>query len=288
MKRDDQEAKELVQRPITGARVRKIKDYGDGLTKGMVALVEGAIRNGLKSMNEGIEDGGKPSKLFMINDISKEQQMERVGVEKVHGELKTGPTIDDRPYTAPTIHAILNSHNQDHNVRSAFRDKVLDMIVCPKPSKDCTGGSTCERGHSTWRVWPNRYYVRHRIMLRFVESQKGLETKRPELVSDDLVMRSGLFPWSPSVALHVLLNSGVEAALMCLDLLRLPSCVRTPHVGSSVSVVKATKEKCFLVTLMIRGASCSLVPRGKQIPYSAAINVVKGLGVSQIRLPQVD
>lgn len=71
MKRDDQEAKELVQRPITGARVRKIKDYGDGLTKGMVALVEGAIRNGLKSMNEGIVDEGKPPKLGVFNGASR-------------------------------------------------------------------------------------------------------------------------------------------------------------------------------------------------------------------------
>ncbi|KAI5671308.1 hypothetical protein M9H77_11672 [Catharanthus roseus] len=41
----------------------------------------------------------------------------------------------------------------------------------------------------------------------------------------------------------------VEAVLMYLDSLRLPSCARTPHVGSSIIVVKATKEKCFLMTL---------------------------------------
>ncbi|KAI5667450.1 hypothetical protein M9H77_17303 [Catharanthus roseus] len=39
----------------------------------------------------------------------------------------------------------------------------------------------------------------------------------------------GLCPWSPTVAFYVLLNSGVEAALMCLDSLRLPSCARTPQ-----------------------------------------------------------
>ncbi|KAI5652440.1 hypothetical protein M9H77_29627 [Catharanthus roseus] len=39
---------------------------------------------------------------------------------------------------------------------------------------------------------------------------------------------------------------GVEVALICLDSLRLPSCARTPHMDSSISVVKATKEKCFL------------------------------------------
>ncbi|KAI5677214.1 hypothetical protein M9H77_08164 [Catharanthus roseus] len=45
--------------------------------------------------------------------------------------------------------------------------------------------------------------------------------------------------WFPTVTLHVLLNSGVEAALMCHDLLRLPSCARTPHVGSSIKITKA-------------------------------------------------
>ncbi|KAI5677123.1 hypothetical protein M9H77_08073 [Catharanthus roseus] len=55
----------------------------------------------------------------------------------------------------------------------------------------------------------------------------------PELGSDDLVMGSGLCSWSPTVALHVLLNSGVEAALMYLDSFKLPNCTRTPHVGRS-------------------------------------------------------
>ncbi|KAI5663957.1 hypothetical protein M9H77_23280 [Catharanthus roseus] len=50
-----------------------------------------------------------------------------------------------------------------------------------------------------------------------------------DLGSDDLVLASGLCPWSPTVALHVSLNSGVEVALMCLDSLRLPSCARNPH-----------------------------------------------------------
>ncbi|KAI5676683.1 hypothetical protein M9H77_07633 [Catharanthus roseus] len=70
-----------------------------------------------------------------------------------------------------------------------------------------------------------------------------------ELVSDDLVMSSGLCSWSPTFTLHDLSNSGVEAALMCLNLLRLPSCVRTPHI----------------------------VSRGTLIPYSTAVNLVEGL-----------
>ncbi|KAI5673488.1 hypothetical protein M9H77_13852 [Catharanthus roseus] len=72
----------------------------------------------------------------------------------------------------------------------------------------------------------------------------------PEFGSDDLVMLwDPDFVRSPTVALHVLLSSGVESTVICLDSFRLPSCARTPHVGSSISVVKAAKEKCFLITL---------------------------------------
>ncbi|KAI5656788.1 hypothetical protein M9H77_25581 [Catharanthus roseus] len=97
-----------------------------------------------------------------------------------------------------------------------------------------------------WMVWPNWYYVRHHIMLcgrtvalwRVRRDLKlrclaGIDYEMPKLVSDDLVMGSGLCPWSPTIALHVLLNSGVEAALVCLDSLRLPNCVRTSHVGGA-------------------------------------------------------
>ncbi|KAI5667810.1 hypothetical protein M9H77_17663 [Catharanthus roseus] len=59
----------------------------------------------------------------------------------------------------------------------------------------------------------------------------GIDYEMPELFSDDLVMGSELCPWSPTVALHIHLNSGVEAVMMCLDSLRLPSYARTPHVG---------------------------------------------------------
>ncbi|KAI5653922.1 hypothetical protein M9H77_31109 [Catharanthus roseus] len=61
--------------------------------------------------------------------------------------------------------------------------------------------------------------------------------------------------FSPTVTLHVLLNSGVEAALMCLDSLRLPSCVRTPHLTHDDK--RRSKPLKYLV------------PRGTQIPYSA-------------------
>ncbi|KAI5672346.1 hypothetical protein M9H77_12710 [Catharanthus roseus] len=97
----------------------------------------------------------------------------------------------------------------------------------------------CDRTAALWRV-------KRDLKLRCLA---GIDYEMPELISDDLIMGSRLCPWSPTVALHVLLNSSVEATLMCLDSLRLPSCIRTPHVGSSISVVKATKEKCFLITL---------------------------------------
>ncbi|KAI5676664.1 hypothetical protein M9H77_07614 [Catharanthus roseus] len=54
--------------------------------------------------------------------------------------------------------------------------------------------------------------------------------KTNRIIALDLHSGSGLCPWSSIVALHVLLNLGVEATLMCLDSLKLPSCVRTPHL----------------------------------------------------------
>ncbi|KAI5672311.1 hypothetical protein M9H77_12675 [Catharanthus roseus] len=96
-----------------------------------------------------------------------------------------------------------------------------------------------DRTAALWRV-------RRDLKLRCLA---GIDYEMPKLVFDDLVMGSGLCLWSPTVALHVLLNSSVETALMCLDSLRLPSCIRTPHVGSSISAAKATKERCFLITL---------------------------------------
>ncbi|KAI5657059.1 hypothetical protein M9H77_25852 [Catharanthus roseus] len=67
----------------------------------------------------------------------------------------------------------------------------------------------------------------------------GFDYEKPELDFDDLVSCFELCPWSPTVALHVYLNSGVEAALMCLDSLKLPSYARNPHVGSSISIINS-------------------------------------------------
>ncbi|KAI5662842.1 hypothetical protein M9H77_22165 [Catharanthus roseus] len=88
------------------------------------------------------------------------------------------------------------------------------------------------------------------------------------------------------------LDLHVEAALMCLDSLKLPNCVRTPYVGSSVSVLKATKEKrgvfgsslsgrtCVSVLLSCTRAICKC--REARIPYSAAVDLEAGLGVSYV------
>ncbi|KAI5666387.1 hypothetical protein M9H77_16240 [Catharanthus roseus] len=70
----------------------------------------------------------------------------------------------------------------------------------------------------------------------------GIDYEMSELGSDDLVLGSGPCPLTPSVASHISLHSSVEAALI----------------------------------------SCSLVPRVTQIPYSAAVDLVAGLGVSQV------
>ncbi|KAI5658961.1 hypothetical protein M9H77_27754 [Catharanthus roseus] len=91
----------------------------------------------------------------------------------------------------------------------------------------------------------------------------GIDYEILELGSDDLIKGSELFPWSPTVTLHVLLNLGVEATLMCLDSLRLPIYARNPHLGSSISI-----------------NSGHLVPRGTQMPNSITVDLVVGLGIS--------
>ncbi|KAI5669061.1 hypothetical protein M9H77_18914 [Catharanthus roseus] len=91
----------------------------------------------------------------------------------------------------------------------------------------------------------------------------GIDYEMPELGSGDLILGSGPCPWSLIVALHVSLNSGIEAALMCLDSLRLPKCARNPHIGSSISFVKIIKEN---------------------MPYSAVVNLVAGLGVLHLKI----
>ncbi|KAI5654184.1 hypothetical protein M9H77_31371 [Catharanthus roseus] len=123
-----------------------------------------------------------------------------------------------------------------------------------------------------WRVWPNRsmWTLHHALQWdgRLVESQEGLEANinlgRSEYystlpigeckdggepikeandefssirrtISDD---EGGLCPWNPIVALYV----GIEAALVYLDSLRLPSSARTPHINSRLSECREARR----------------------------------------------
>ncbi|KAI5657701.1 hypothetical protein M9H77_26494 [Catharanthus roseus] len=124
-----------------------------------------------------------------------------------------------------------------------FNGQTSGLLVC-KPGR-------CPKIYSLvsceWRL----RYIWNRALVRCLA---GIDYEMPELISNDLVMGSGLCPWSLTVVSHVLLNSSVQAALMCLDSLKLLSCVQTPY----------------------------LVSRGMQIPYPAAVNLLEGLGVSQV------
>ncbi|KAI5648764.1 hypothetical protein M9H77_34769 [Catharanthus roseus] len=71
----------------------------------------------------------------------------------------------------------------------------------------------------------------------------GIDYEMPKFDSDDLVVGSGPCPSNPTVALFFSLHSGIEATLMCLDSLRLPSCARNPHVGFPYHVFSSDKLK---------------------------------------------
>ncbi|KAI5653571.1 hypothetical protein M9H77_30758 [Catharanthus roseus] len=79
-----------------------------------------------------------------------------------------------------------------------------------------------------------------------------------------------------------------EDALMCLDSLRLPSCARNPHLGT-VRGPRATEVlgQEFLDQISPEGVlfycgAYNLVQRGTQMSYSAAVDLVAGLGASQV------
>ncbi|KAI5677808.1 hypothetical protein M9H77_08758 [Catharanthus roseus] len=135
------------------------------------------------------------------------------------------------------------------------RDKVLDMIVYSKAAS--SNDMDCFR---LWKVDPlerGRNTTLHHALRwdsLLVESQEGLVSKVG--LRADLVGAPGSVAWfyvngeyggygierSPTFALHLFMNSGVEVALTCLDLLRLPGCIRTPYIGLIVSTFKITKE----------------------------------------------
>ncbi|KAI5651004.1 hypothetical protein M9H77_37009 [Catharanthus roseus] len=64
----------------------------------------------------------------------------------------------------------------------------------------------------------------------------------PELISDGLVLGIRTLSVEPHCCITCSFKIGHRAALMCLDSLRLPSCARNPHVGSSIGFVKICRE----------------------------------------------
>lgn len=79
MKREGKEANELIHRPLTRARAKKMKAYDGSLATGMVVFIEETM----KTKNEGFKDEGKLSKLLIICTISEDYSMEQVeGGEK--------------------------------------------------------------------------------------------------------------------------------------------------------------------------------------------------------------
>ncbi|KAI5675514.1 hypothetical protein M9H77_06464 [Catharanthus roseus] len=99
-----------------------------------------------------------------------------------------------------------------------------------------------------------------------------------------------------------------EAALMCLDSLKLPSCARNPHASSSISFVKIISSKrsgaqqatevlgqeffdqisleghmfmfyLFRLEPSVKFLFMLSLPKGTQMPYSAAVDLVAQLGV---------
>ncbi|KAI5650366.1 hypothetical protein M9H77_36371 [Catharanthus roseus] len=93
-----------------------------------------------------------------------------------------------------------------------------------------------------------------------------LTTRYQNLIPMASFWGSGLYPCNPTVALHVLLNLGIEAASMCLNSLRLLSCARNPHCGSRI---------------VFHCGAYKLVLRDTQMPYSTAVDLVAELGASQ-------
>ncbi|KAI5648122.1 hypothetical protein M9H77_34127 [Catharanthus roseus] len=87
-----------------------------------------------------------------------------------------------------------------------------------------------KEGRKPRRMWPNRSMWTPHHTLRWVRPLSG-ESGGSQNQGWSQGRPSRPCSWSPTVAFHVSLNSGVEAALMCVDSLKLPSCTRNPHVG---------------------------------------------------------
>ncbi|KAI5657042.1 hypothetical protein M9H77_25835 [Catharanthus roseus] len=148
----------------------------------------------------------------------------------------------------------------------------MDTVSCSVVGFDCLVESKegLETEVGPRPVWTSDMGVQLFGNRALVWCLAGIDYEMPELGSDDLVMGSELCLWSPTIALYVISNLGVEAVLMYLDSLKLPNCARTPHIGSSIS------DGQRYIKL--------LVPRGTQIPYSVAVGLVAGLGVLPVVL----
>ncbi|KAI5667557.1 hypothetical protein M9H77_17410 [Catharanthus roseus] len=95
-------------------------------------FVEEAMKNRLKSKNEGLEDGDKPPKLLMIHVLSKVQRMEQVGGAKVEARLKIGPKSAIGP--VPTVHGsfldgILKEAHSLRCLRLSFLYRAPNWVV---------------------------------------------------------------------------------------------------------------------------------------------------------------
>ncbi|KAI5650012.1 hypothetical protein M9H77_36017 [Catharanthus roseus] len=129
-----------------------------------------------------------------------------------------------------------------------------------------------EERRSTLRAWPNRYLLIWECGCFVIERSYGVWLVSTMRCQNLVPMASF---WGSRLS-----------ALMCLDSLRLPSCTRNPHSRRS-QAQQATEVvgQEFLDQISRRGICLSfldsnrlLVLRGMQIPYSAAVDLVAGLG----------
>ncbi|KAI5667500.1 hypothetical protein M9H77_17353 [Catharanthus roseus] len=126
------------------------------------------------------------------------------------------------------------------------RFTVLVIILCSEASEDCTTAEGVAQS-----VYVDTTSCSVVGFDHLVESQEGLETEvgpRADLVGG-LEDCSLFWPVTWECGCLVIERSYGSWLVLTTRCWKLPSCVRTPYVGSSISVLKATKEKCFLMTL---------------------------------------
>ncbi|KAI5676562.1 hypothetical protein M9H77_07512 [Catharanthus roseus] len=103
-----------------------------------------------------------------------------------------------------------------------------------------------------------------------------LNTRCRNLVPMASFWGSRLCPWSPTVALHVLLNLGRRS---CADISSERSgAQQATEVLGQEFLDQISPERHMIVFYY---GTYNLVPRGTQMPYSATVDLVAGLGASQ-------